>query len=157
MTLAGEMIAADGLNGLTMAGLARRAEIALPVLYTHFANRRAIAIALIEEHAREITRFFETGISADMSLKDYLRRVAEAAFAFETISKTPIRALRYGFLSGDDIARTFQQYEHIFERHWECLLVQAGAEPTRATIVAPVLAGVRQHRGGAVRRNGARR
>jgi AcrR family transcriptional regulator len=147
LSVARAMIRADGLSGLTMAGLAARANIAKPVVYTHFENSRDVVIALLEDHFAAIAALFEKRVSAARTLDSYLEAVVEAAFAFDSVSETPIRKITNGFSAGDAVNRVFLAQETIFREHWRHLLVLLGvpwdATDRAAVVLAAMVMSVR--------------
>ena len=150
LTVARDIVAEGGLAALTMAGLADRAAIAKPVVYTHFASSRHVAIALLDAHFAAINDLFTAQVSAALDLDVYLDAVVEAAFAFETVSETPIRKITSGASAGDDIDRVFHTHEARFRDHWRHLLVLLGMpwEHTSgpAVILAAMVAGALTNR-----------
>jgi AcrR family transcriptional regulator len=140
LSVACTMIRNDGLTGLTMAGLAERANIAKPVVYTHFSNSRDVVIALLEEHFASITTLFEKRVSAARTLDSYLKAVVEAAYAFDSVSETPIRKITNGFSAGDVVNHVYLAQEARFREHWRHLLVLLGVPWDNTGSAAVVLA-----------------
>ena len=139
LAIACTIVVEDGLAALTMANLAKRAKIAKPVVYIHFADREAVAVALIEEHFRAVMAFFSAQTAPMDALPEYIASVVEAAFAFETVSDIPIRKITNGFSAGDPVNQAFLRYEAAFEDHWRMLMARLGVPADRADIVAPML------------------
>jgi AcrR family transcriptional regulator len=140
--VARDIVDADGLGALTMARLAERANVAKPVVYTHFADRNAVAIALLDEHARAIRAFFEASISKATTLSGYIASVVDASFAFETVSGVPVRKITNGFVAGDEVNQVYLADEIEFREHWKRLLGLLNVPKDRAEIVAPIFAGM---------------
>ena len=139
LSVARDIIAEDGLATLTMASLAKRAGIAKPVVYIHFAEREAVAVALIEQHFKAVTDVFSARTASMDALPEYIASVVEAAFAFETVSDIPIRRITNGFSAGDAVNQAFLRYEAGFEDHWRTLMARRGVRTDRADILAPML------------------
>jgi AcrR family transcriptional regulator len=142
LAVARDIVNAEGMGALTMAGLSQRANIAKPVVYSHFTDRNAVAIALLDEHSKAVRAFFEARISTATTLKDYIASVVEASFAFEGASDTPIRKITNGFSAGDAVNQVFLREEAEFRRHWVRLLSLLNVPRDRAEIVAVVLSGM---------------
>lgn len=73
-----EMIAADGLAGFTMEGLAKRASVSAPLVYNYFPNRIELLQTLLK---RELSRFNRRTV-----------KEAEQAKSFEEIVRTAVRS-----------------------------------------------------------------
>ena len=139
LSVAREMIRSDGLGALTMAGLAERAAVAKPVVYTHFKGSRHVAIALLDEHFEVITKLFEERVSAAITLSSYVESVVEAAFAFESVSEIPVRKIANGFSAGDEVNQVFLRHEAAFREHWQQLLILMGVPADRTVVAASIL------------------
>jgi AcrR family transcriptional regulator len=72
------MIAADGLAGFTMEGLAKRASVSAPLVYNYFPNRIELLQTLLK---RELSRFNRQTV-----------REAEQAKSFEEIVRMAVRS-----------------------------------------------------------------
>lgn len=73
-----EMIAADGLAGFTMEGLAKRASVSAPLVYNYFPNRIELLQTLLK---RELSRFNRQTV-----------KEAEQAKSFEEIVRMAVRS-----------------------------------------------------------------
>ena len=73
-----EMIAADGLAGFTMEGLAKRASVSAPLVYNYFPNRIELLQTLLK---RELSRFNRRTV-----------KEAEQAKSFEEIVRMAVRS-----------------------------------------------------------------
>ena len=145
LAVARDIIAEDGLRTLTMASLAKRAGIAKPVVYIHFADREAVAVALIEEHFKAVMDVFSARTAPMDTLPEYIASVVEAAFAFETVSDIPIRKITNGFSAGDAVNQAFLRYEVGFEDHWRTLMARLGVPVDTANVIAPMLSSMVSH------------
>jgi AcrR family transcriptional regulator len=142
LALASEIIATEGLAALTMVSLSERANVAKPVVYTHFTDRDAVAIALLEEHGKAIRAFFETRLSTAATLRDYIFAVVETSFAFGSINDIPVRKITNGFSAGDAVNQVFLREEADFTNHWRRLLLLLQVPRDRTEVVAHVLGGM---------------
>jgi AcrR family transcriptional regulator len=142
LEVARDIIDSEGLGALTMARLAERANIAKPVVYTHFADRNAVAIALLDKHAKAIRAFFEARISKATTLGGYVASVVDASFAFETVSDVPVRKITNGFVAGDEVNQVFLTDEIEFREHWQRLFSLLAVPKDRAEILAPIFIGM---------------
>ena len=73
-----EMIAADGLAGFTMEGLAKRASVSAPLVYNYFPHRIELLQTLLK---RELSRFNRRTV-----------KEAEQAKSFEEIVRMAVRS-----------------------------------------------------------------
>lgn len=62
-----------GYRGATTASIARAASISEPVLYQHFASKRDLFVALLDQVGREVLREWRKAISPLVSPMDQLR------------------------------------------------------------------------------------
>jgi AcrR family transcriptional regulator len=136
LAVARKIIAAEGLGGLTMESLAARADVSKPVVYALFADRQEVALALMHEHYRAINTFTEERLGTPTTLEAYIRKMAEAGFAFARISDTPIYKIVHGFSAGDAVNQYYLRQEQEFQNHWKRLLVWLGVAPAEAALAA---------------------
>jgi AcrR family transcriptional regulator len=122
LAIARELVASEGMEALTMTALADRARIAKPVVYIHFANRDQVAIALLDEHFTDMSRFVRKRIAKARTIDEYLSLVIDGAFDFEESSSIPVRRITNGFSAGDDVNQAFHRYEEKFRQQWRRLL-----------------------------------
>ncbi|MER6949587.1 helix-turn-helix domain-containing protein [Nonomuraea sp. NPDC000554] len=61
LAAAAEIVATDGIEGLTMAKVASASEVGVGTLYRRFGDRSGLAYALIDEREREFQQSFLTG------------------------------------------------------------------------------------------------
>lgn len=139
LAVAAEIIAADGLAALTMANLSERANIAKPVVYTHFANRNQVAIALLENHANALRVYFEKRLPNIATLSDYIVAVVETSFEFESASTFPIRKITNGFSADDEVNRAFLRESAQMRDRWRHLLEMLHVPPDQAMIAATIM------------------
>lgn len=59
-----EMLAEQGINGLTLRGLAERAGVSRQAPYHHFASKQALLFALAEQAFADLDKVFELSIEA---------------------------------------------------------------------------------------------
>jgi hypothetical protein len=65
--------------------------------------------------------------------------VVEAAFAFESVSESPVRKIANGFSAGDEVNQVFLRHEAAFREHWQHLLVLLGVPADRTVVAASIL------------------
>jgi len=136
LQLARQLIAQHGLAGLTMNALSDAAGVAKTVVYSHFANRHEVAIALLDEHFHALIAFVLKQTSTAKSLDEYISLFVDSAFVFEGTSETPVRKITNGFSAGDEVNKAYQAYEDRFWKQWQRLLIAQGASTEAAEIAA---------------------
>jgi AcrR family transcriptional regulator len=134
---AADLVRQGGLSALTMEALAERADVPKPTVYRHFANRQAVAVALIDRHFRDILGFVEQQVSDAPTLTEAIGRMLEAPPAFEQqIRALPIHGFGSGHSGEAEIDAAFLRYEKIFQEHWCWRMEQRGVDPVRARAAA---------------------
>jgi AcrR family transcriptional regulator len=140
LKIARQLVADEGMGALTMMALSERARVAKPVIYSHFPNRSAVAIALLDEHFDALSHFVRQHLVGAKTLEDYLARMVDAAFEFEGTSETPVRKITNGFSAGDEVNEAFLRYEEAFRKHWEQVLESFGMQRNLVPVAAYALA-----------------
>jgi AcrR family transcriptional regulator len=135
-----EVICADGLSMLSMERVALHARVSKPVLYSHFQNRGALVIALMEDYWTSIDDMLKTSTKASTSLDEFSEILIESYFAALGRGGPALQAL---LSSGSDepeliAARQerFRRVERIWSRQYQRAL---GLPPSVADIAASVL------------------
>jgi AcrR family transcriptional regulator len=139
MQAASDLVRAGGLSALTMEALAEGAEGPKPTVYRHFANRQAVAVALIDRHFSDIIGYVTRQVSGAMSLEETVTRMLAAPPDFETIRSLPIHGFGSGCSGEAEIDAEFRRHTLIFIDHWRWRLEQRGVTPERARLAAPFL------------------
>jgi AcrR family transcriptional regulator len=136
LAIAREIVASEGMGALTMTTLADRADIAKPVVYFHFANRDRVAIALLDEHFADMSKFVRRRVAEASTLDEYLSLVIDGAFDFEESSSLPVRRITNGFSAEDVVNQAFHSYEERFRQQWRRLLELQDIPKNTAEIAA---------------------
>lgn len=71
-----EIIAADGLEALTLEAVAERADVAVQTIYNRVGGRSALLTAVAEQAMEENRVYMDTAYSTDGSVEDRLLRAA---------------------------------------------------------------------------------
>jgi AcrR family transcriptional regulator len=139
LKIARQLVAKEGMGALTMMALSERAKVAKPVVYSHFANRSEVAIALLDEHFEAVIAFVRKRLAGASTLEDYFSRLVDASFEFESPSDTPVRRITNGFSAGDEVNQAFLRHEEEFRKHWEQLLQLFGVRRELIAVAAYAL------------------
>jgi AcrR family transcriptional regulator len=142
LKIARQLVAKEGMGALTMMALSDRAKVAKPVVYSHFPNREAVAIALLAEHFEASATYTREYLKGATTLEEYFSRLVDAAFNFEGASDTPVRKITNGFSAGDEVNEAFLRHEEAFRLHWELILQFLDVRKERIEVAAYALHGM---------------
>lgn len=142
LALARDIISEGGLAALTMENLADRAKVSKPIVYSHFADRNGVAMALMEDHFTALRAFSGDRLANATTLRDYISAIVDSSFAFETASDTPIRKMSNGFSAGDEVNQIYLREEALIRKKWENALIELGVDDPVAAVSAPMLLGM---------------
>ena len=70
-----------GYAGTTLDEIAKESNVTKPILYRHFASKKALYIALLERHRDDLPRFFER-VPADLAFEQRVEAILEAWFDY---------------------------------------------------------------------------
>jgi AcrR family transcriptional regulator len=142
LKIARDLVAEDGMGALTMTALSERADVAKPVVYSHFANRHQVAIALLDEHFHALNMFSRDRITNTKTLEEYLSTLVDGGFEFEGSSSTPVRKITNGFSAGDEVNKAFERHEETIRLRWRKLLEMYDVPKDVAEIAAYAMLGI---------------
>lgn len=135
----------QGLRGVTMEAIAREARIAKPTLYSHFASKEEIFVAVMEALIADMTEAFESALAAEGEIIDRvaLALIGKHAAAMRLLEGSPHAEELYS--AHDRVAGPqFRALEVLIETALTSELEAAGiAEPaTAARLLMAVTHGV---------------
>jgi AcrR family transcriptional regulator len=142
LKIARQLVAKEGMGALTMMALSEQAKVAKPVVYSHFANRAEVAIALLDEHFEVLGQYVREHLAGAATLEQYFSRLVDASFDFEGPSDIPVRKITNGFTAGDEVNQAFLRHEEAFRKHWEQLLELFGVRRESIEVAAYALHGM---------------
>lgn len=70
-----------GYRGTTLDEIAAASNVTKPILYRHFASKKALYLALLERHRDDLPRFFEH-VPTDLPFEERVEAILEAWFAY---------------------------------------------------------------------------
>ncbi len=70
-----------GYAGTTLDEIAAASKVTKPILYRHFASKKALYLALLERHRDDLPRFFER-VPADLPFEGRVEAILETWFAY---------------------------------------------------------------------------
>lgn len=142
LTVADEIVRSVGVEGLTISSLADAAEVARPVVYSHFPKRQDIAIALLN-HYYEVVR--GAGIKKTQesgSIEEYISLVVDAGLDFAEKYGDVVERISSGFVGDVYIREAFIKYENTTTAFWSAILSDQGASRDVADIAAHMFQGM---------------
>lgn len=80
--VASELFAENGYQGTSMKEIARRAGVTAPVVYDHFASKRALHRHLLERHYAELRLLWREQLAGDEPPEQRIPRAIEAWFGY---------------------------------------------------------------------------
>jgi TetR/AcrR family transcriptional regulator len=80
--VATRLFAARGYRSVTTADIAREAGVSEPILYRHFASKRDLYVACLDESQRHLRRKWEQAIAATPDPGDWIIAIGRAMIAF---------------------------------------------------------------------------
>jgi AcrR family transcriptional regulator len=142
LEVARSIVAHGGVGALTMSALCERAGVARPVVYSHFANRNQVAIALLNEHFQSMENFVRERVAEARTLREYLSLVIEGSIDFEMQSTTRVRNITNGFSAEDEVNEAFRRHWTEYRRQLRVLLQMQGIGADVGEVAARGLMGM---------------
>lgn len=99
LRVAGELFARHGYAGTRLEDIATEAGVSKPVLYRHFESKRALYLALLEQHRADLPAFLEGADSLESILEGWLDYVRGHGHAWKLLFRDS---------SGDETIRAFR-------------------------------------------------
>jgi AcrR family transcriptional regulator len=78
---AARLFGEQGYAGTTLDEIAAASNVTKPILYRHFASKKALYLALLERHRDDLPRFFER-VPADLPFDKRVEAILETWFAY---------------------------------------------------------------------------
>src|SRR5437588_11541227 len=82
LAAARDVFARAGYEGASVEALAARAGVTKPILYRHFAGKRDLYLAVLEDHFADLIRRVWVGLSASADPRERLRMSLHSYFDF---------------------------------------------------------------------------
>lgn len=115
---AARLFSERSFRGVTTADIAREAGVSEPILYRHFASKRALYLACVDAAWADLRRSWRTDVERSSDLRDAVAAMARSA-AKRTRSKAFLASLWIQALTeaGDDGAIRLYLRRHVREVH----------------------------------------
>ena len=128
LEVARQILREDGIGALTMSALAKRAGAAKPIVYEHFANREAVAIALLDESFEHSVAYVTPRVKKARTIHEYLDIAIDCLFDLAT-EGLKIRHVTNGFSSTSAVNEVYLlQEKRSHEVFWSLLRQQIADE-----------------------------
>jgi len=124
----------DGVAALTVSALTKEAGVSRPVVYEHFRNSEAIAIALIEHYFASIVELVDTRTRDAATLDEYLARAIDAEFEYHRDKSAMVRNLTQGHATSRGLDAAYQELRQRTVDTFVDLLSQQGADDKVARV-----------------------
>ena len=140
--VARELVKSNGVAALTMTALAEASGAAKPVVYSHFKNREAVAIALIDDHFQSAINYVLRRVADATNLEEHLTKLIESAIEYEIASDSLIRKITNGFSSSEVLNEVYKVHQANFRKMYKELLEEQSVPEDIAEIASHGLSGL---------------
>lgn len=140
LAVAREIVEEEGIGALTMSALAHRSGAAKPIVYEHFENSEAVAVALLENYFESIsTEVFDRVKDAE-TIDEYMNIVIDSLFDIQAQHRSIARKITNGFSSSVLLNGVYMVQNKKALSLYEGLLQQQGVSKNVARVAAYGLA-----------------
>jgi AcrR family transcriptional regulator len=149
LATARRVFAREGYDEASLDDIARDAGVTKPIVYRHFAGKRALYLAVLEEHVKDLISRLWVALSSAQDPRERLRNGLDAYFAFVDEREDGFRMLVEAGARNDPEtqARLGTAWDTLADgvaRTVGDLLRGAGLDPAGAPIYARALIGMTQ-------------
>lgn len=127
MDAARRIVEREGVAALTISALTDETQVSRPVVYEHFPNSEAIAIALVEEYFETIVDLVDARTRDAATFDAYIRKAVAAEFAYHRDKSALIRNLINGHATSKGLEAAYMQLRQRTIDTFVELLRQQGA------------------------------
>lgn len=124
LSVARSIVNRGGVDALTMSALTEEAGVSRPVVYEHFENSEAIAIALIDDYFETMIDLVDERTKDSETLDEYLTRAIEAQFEYHRGDGLLVRNLTNGHATGEGLNAAYLRLQKGTTETFEDLLTQ---------------------------------
>ncbi|WP_039286272.1 TetR/AcrR family transcriptional regulator [Novosphingobium malaysiense] len=125
-----EIIVKDGIGGLTMSALVERSGASRPVVYEHFKNSEAVAVALVDQFFQETARFVVPRVDKSETIFEYMDVLIDALFEYRKADEFHAYLMTNGHSSAmPELNRVSLLYKQRAIDIFSSLLEGQGVEP----------------------------
>jgi AcrR family transcriptional regulator len=145
LRVAHDIIVEGGIGALTMSGLAERSGASKPVVYEHFENSEAVAIALLDGFYRGIVAISVERIRDPQTIFEYFDIVCDCMFDYYRQEGPLVRSITNGFASASEVNAYYLEQQARSLGVYRTLLLQQGIAPKVAGFAAYTLSEMISH------------
>ncbi len=139
LSVARGIIRKKGIGGLTMSGLAEAAGASKPVVYEHFENAEAVAVALLENYFETMIDLVAARTANAQTLDEYLSIAIDTQFEYHRKDKLVVRSMTNGHSSSERLNEAYLKLRDSSVETLEELIRQQGASPEASSVAGYVL------------------
>lgn len=138
---ANEILEREGLGGLTMERLAETAAISKPVVYSHFENKSALLVGLLNDYWDKVDQAM-WDFDSTLPFEENLRNLLASYFDFVVTEKVAIRQIVYKVVEDPIVEAARMEREREVVARWlarlspYCRVSNSKAESTSLMIRA---------------------
>jgi AcrR family transcriptional regulator len=137
LAVARDIIRDEGIGSLTMSALAERTGAVKPVVYEHFQNSEAVAVALMDDHVQRSTSFVVARVEKAKTIYEYIDIMVDALFDFQAEEHFHLRSITNGLTSNfTEINRVYSAYRTMSVDVFKSLLRQQGIDRNASHVAA---------------------
>ena len=140
LDIARTIVLESGVGRLTMAAIAEGSGVSRSVVYDHFNNVEAVAIALLCDHYQRATAFTVERIRDPDTIFDYFDILIDTMFDLHRRGMPLSRTITSGFPRNSDVTAFHAEHHKLVLDVYQELLQQQGISEARSRLAAHVLA-----------------
>lgn len=139
LEVAQQIVEGEGVGALTMSALAERAGASKPVVYEHFENSEAVAVAVLERNLDDLVAFVLERVENAADIYAYMDLAIDAQFDFHNRHGLITRNITSGASSSEIVNRAYLDRRQMAIYVFQGLLEQQGVPRSRSVVAAHAL------------------
>ena len=135
LEVARDIVVQDGISALTMTALTERSGASRPIVYEHFANSEAVAIALLEAYFDGSIKYVVERLKRAKTLEQYMSISIDALFEYNIKNRLIIRKIAHGFALSSHANKVYARHQKATVGSYVDMLLLQGV-PKKVAVVA---------------------
>lgn len=127
------------MGALTMEAVSERSGASKPVVYEHFANSEAVAVALLENYLQTMVELVDSRTRDAATLDEYLSIAIDTHFEFHREDRLVVRSITNGHSPSERLNRLYLELRDASVETFQDLLQQQGANEREAHVAGAIL------------------
>lgn len=127
LEVARDIIEKDGISALTMSAITERSGASRPIVYEHFKNSEAVAIALLEAHIEGSMNYLIERLKHVETLEEYTSISVDAFFEYNIKNRLVMKSIAHGYVSGSRPNEVYARHQKVTVGSYIELLLHLGA------------------------------